>query len=232
MELRYRNVETEQDRAAPFFKMQEQGLLSSAMSCIDSPKLERWLEITARGVLLLCEDEQGELLGCGHFTPFRGQVWEFDFTAFREAFHIAPQMARGGFRWVFKHLHASAIVGFCAAPNRQAWHLAQACGFEVMGAIPGLCWFPRRQKHVGGVMVMATPQTVEDADMSFGGSSTPEIQETPKAQTTKPVTEAATAARDAQREKAAKAAGLNSTILTSPFGTSTMNQNQKTLLGQ
>lgn len=230
--MKYRHAVSRYEVEEPFFKMQEQGLLSSAMSCIDSPTLERWLEITARGVLLLCEDEQGELLGCGHFSPFRGQVWEFDFTAFREAFHIAPQMARGGFRWVFKHLHASAIVGFCAAPNRQAWHLAQACGFEVMGAIPGLCWFSRRQKHVGGVMVMATPQTVEDADMPFGGSSTPEIQETPKAQTTKPVTEAATAARDAQREKAAKAAGLNSTILTSPFGTSTMNQNQKTLLGQ
>lgn len=142
MELRYRNVETEQDRAAPFFKMQEQGLLSSAMSCIDSPKLERWLEITARGVLLLCEDDQGELLGCGHFTPFRGQVWEFDFTAFREAFHIAPQMARGGFRWVFEHLHASAIVGFCAEPNRQAWRLARACGFEVMGLSPACAGFP------------------------------------------------------------------------------------------
>lgn len=230
--MKYRHAVRRYELEEPFFKMQEQGLLSSAMSCINSPTLERWLEITARGVVLLCEDDQGELLGCGHFTPFRGQVWEFDFTAFREAFHIAPQMARGGFRWVFEHLHASAIVGFCAEPNRQAWRLARACGFEVMGAIPGLCWFFKRQKHVGGVMVMATPQTVEDADMSFGGSSTPEIQETPKAQTTKPVTEAATAARDAQREKAAKAAGLNSTILTSPFGTSTMNQNQKTLLGQ
>lgn len=230
--MKYRHAVSRYEVEEPFFKMQEQGLLSSAMSCIDSPTLERWLEITARGVLLLCEDEQGELLGCGHFTPFRGQVWEFDFTAFREAFHIAPQMARGGFRWVFEHLHASAIVGFCAEPNRQAWRLARACGFEVMGAIPGLCWFSRRQKHVGGVMVMATPQTVEDADMSFGGSSTPEIQETPKAQTTKPVTEAATAARDAQREKAAKAAGLNSTILTSPLGTPTENQNKKTLLGQ
>ena len=230
--MKYRHAVSRYEVEEPFFKMQEQGLLSSAMSCIDSPTLERWLEITARGVLLLCEDEQGELLGCGHFTPFRGQVWEFDFTAFREAFHIAPQMARGGFRWVFEHLHASAIVGFCAEPNRQAWRLARACGFEVMGAIPGLCWFSRRQKHVGGVMVMATPQTVEDADMSFGGSSTPEIQETAKAQTTKPVTEAATAARDAQREKAAKAAGLNSTILTSPFGTPTENQNKKTLLGQ
>ena len=230
--MKYRHAVRRYELEEPFFKMQEQGLLSSAMSCINSPTLERWLEITARGVVLLCEDDQGELLGCGHFTPFRGQVSEFDFTAFREAFHIAPQMARGGFRWVFEHLHASAIVGFCAEPNRQAWRLARACGFEVMGAIPGLCWFSKRQKHVGGVMVMATPQTVEDADMSFGGSSTPEIQETPKAQTTKPVTEAATAARDAQREKAAKAAGLNSTILTSPFGTSTMNQNQKTLLGQ
>ena len=64
------------------------------------------------------------------------------------------------------------------------------------------------------------------------GGSAPEIVETPKAQTTKPVTEAATAARDAQREKAAKAAGLNATILTSPLGTPTENQNKKTLLGQ
>ena len=132
MELRYRNVETEQDRAAPIFKMQEQGLLSSAMSCIDSPSKKQKQKITARGVLLLCEDEQGELLGCGHFTPFRGQVWEFDFTAFREAFHIAPQMARGGFRWVFEHLPASAIVGFCAEPNRLALLLLLVCGIEVM----------------------------------------------------------------------------------------------------
>lgn len=228
--MKYRHAVSRYEVEEPFFKMQEQGLLSSAMSCIDSPTLERWLEITARGVLLLCEDEQGELLGCGHFTPFRGQVWEFDFTAFREAFHIAPQMARGGFRWAFEHLHASAIIGFCAEPNRQAWRLAQACGFQVIGTIPGLCWFARRKNHVGGVMVMATPQSVEDADMSFGGSSTPSIQETPKPQVTKPVTEAATASRESQRERAARAAGLRASILTSPFDSQTGTQ--KTLLGQ
>ena len=227
--LRYRHALSRYEVDEPFFKMQEQGLLSSAMSCVDDPTLERWREITAKGVLLLCENEAGDLLGCGHFTPFRGNVWEFDFTAYREAFHIAPRMAQGGFLWIFEHCGASAIVGFCAEPNRQAWHLARACGFIIMGTIPGLCWFSRRKKFVNGVMVMATPQSVEDA-MAFGGSSTPEIKETPKQQVTKPVTEAATAARDDQRKRAQQAAGLNAAMLT---GSPMTGQNtQKTLLGQ
>ena len=78
--------------------------------------------------------------------------------------------------------------------------------------------------------------------MSFGGgggggsSYTPPVEpvkETPKAEVTKPVTEAATAARDTQKDKASRAAGLRSTILT---GSSAMmdaaNRGQKTLLGQ
>lgn len=68
--------------------------------------------------------------------------------------------------------------------------------------------------------------------MSFGAGgspSMPEIKETPKAEVTKPVTEAATAARDDQKRRAAKAAGLQSTILT---GTAANNSGGKTLLGQ
>ena len=68
--------------------------------------------------------------------------------------------------------------------------------------------------------------------MSFGGGGTPdmpEVKETPKAEVTKPVTEAATAARDAQKRKATKAAGLQSTILT---GNAANNSGGKTLLGQ
>ncbi len=71
--------------------------------------------------------------------------------------------------------------------------------------------------------------------MGFGGSSTPAVPvytEPEKPQTPKPVTEAATAARDAQREKASKAAGLQGSILTSPMQTSTQGAQQKTLLGQ
>ena len=68
--------------------------------------------------------------------------------------------------------------------------------------------------------------------MSFGQGGTPDMPEvapTPKAEVTKPVTEAATAARDAQKNKAAKAAGLQSTILT---GNAANTSGGKTLLGQ
>lgn len=67
--------------------------------------------------------------------------------------------------------------------------------------------------------------------MGFGGASAPDMPEVapvPKQEVTKPVTEAATAARDAQKRRATKAAGLQSTILTGNTGESS----GKTLLGQ
>lgn len=71
--------------------------------------------------------------------------------------------------------------------------------------------------------------------MGFGGGGTPdtpEVAPVPKAEVTKPVTEAATAARQSQKDKAAKAAGLNSTILTGGNATATTSTAGKTLLGQ
>ena len=72
--------------------------------------------------------------------------------------------------------------------------------------------------------------------MSFGGGGgtpyTPEVKPVPKAEVTKPVTEAATAARQSQKDKAAKSAGLNSTILTGDSATATTSTAGKTLLGQ
>ena len=44
---------------------------------------------------------------------------------------------------------------------------------------------------------------------------TPEVKETPKVEQTKNVTEASTAAREEQKQKASKAAGLRGSILTS-----------------
>ncbi len=71
--------------------------------------------------------------------------------------------------------------------------------------------------------------------MGFGGGyeapKAPEYTPPQKPATPKPSTEAATAARDAQKEKAAKASGIQASILTSPL----QNQQaklQKTLLGQ
>ena len=64
--------------------------------------------------------------------------------------------------------------------------------------------------------------------MSFGSTpSYPDVVDTPAKQQTKNITEAATAARDAQRQKARKASGLRGSILTG----SALATGQKTVLG-
>ncbi len=71
--------------------------------------------------------------------------------------------------------------------------------------------------------------------MGFGGGyrapEAPAYVAPEKPQTSKPVTEAATAARNAQKEKANKAAGIGASILTSPMQSKNSPQT-KTLLGQ
>lgn len=148
---------------APFQKMEAEGLLPWAMSCIDNPTLERWLEITAAGVLLCCNDAKcSGLLGCAHFTRFQGATWRFDFTAFHAGFSCAAQQAQGGFAYMFARHGASAIVGITPAQFRHAWGLAEACGFEIVTRLPGACWLARKQRFVDGVMVMCTPQTLRN----------------------------------------------------------------------
>jgi len=69
--------------------------------------------------------------------------------------------------------------------------------------------------------------------MGFGGSSTPDVPAVtpvPKQEVEKPVTEAATAARQNQKDKAAKAAGIGGSVYTSPLNRADSTHN--TLLGQ
>ena len=69
--------------------------------------------------------------------------------------------------------------------------------------------------------------------MGFGGGGSPYIPPPPvveKPQVSKPVSEAATAARQAQKDKASKAAGINASVYTSPLNRA--DATQKTLLGQ
>lgn len=157
----YTEATTPEAKAAPFHKMKAECLLPWAMSCIDNPTQERWLEITAAGVLLCCNDEaSGKLLGCAHFTQFQGTIWRFDFTAFHAGFNCASKQAQGGFAHMFERHGASAIVGITPVQFRHAWGLAEACGFEIVTRLPGACWLARKQRFVDGVMVMCTPQTL------------------------------------------------------------------------
>lgn len=159
----YTETTTPEAKAVPYHKMEAEGLLPWAMSCIDNPTLERWLEITAAGVLLCCNDEaSGKMLGCAHFTAFQGTIWRFDFTAFHAGFHCAAKQAQGGFAHMFERHGASAIVGITPVQFRHAWGLAEACGFEIVTRLPGACWLARKQSFVDGVMVMCTPQTLRN----------------------------------------------------------------------
>ena len=107
-------------------------------------------------VLLRCEDETGQILGCGLFTRQPYRVWHFDFTAFRAGFAVAAEQARGGFQWAFDHLDCTSIMGVCPLPNRHAWRLAEACGFRVLARLPEACFYARKGNYVDGVLVLCT----------------------------------------------------------------------------
>lgn len=159
MELIYRQCLDKRGRAALFRQMEAEGLLPFAMSAWAQPNLGDWLALTACRdgmVLLCCEDETGQILGCGLFTRQPYRVWHFDFTAFRAGFSVAAQQARGGFAWLFKHQDCTSIMGVCPAPNRHAWRLASACGFRVLARLPKACWHARKGRYVDGVLVLCT----------------------------------------------------------------------------
>lgn len=247
------------DRDAVFHRMQAEGLTTCAMSSLANPTLEQWRHITApeKGVLLGCYAAAGRatakaanpawLLACAMFSPRRGRVWEFDFTTFRHAAALAVPMAHGALGWAFDNLNCTAVMGLCPAPNLHAWRLAESCGFRVLGRLPGACLHARKKTWVDGVLVLCTPQSLTDIEetqisaipnhkehtMGFGGSSTPDVPAVapvPKQEVEKPVSEAATAARQSQKDKAAKAAGINGSVFTSPL--SRNDATRKTLLGQ
>ena len=180
-----------------------------------------------------------DMLGCALFTPRRGKIWEFDFTTFRAGAPFAVPLAHGCLSWAFAHLDCAAVMGLCPAPNRHAWRLAEACGFQILGRLPQACRHARKKRHVDGILVLCTPSTLansiaKEAVMGFGGGysapSVPEIIPAPKQEVQKPVTEAATAARQAQKDKAAKTAGIGGSVHTSPL--SRAEDARKTLLGQ
>lgn len=165
MLMRYRQCVGRRVRTAIYRQMEMAGLLSFAMSAWTKPTLKDWLALTTRSdgvVLLRCEDESGQILGCGLFTRQPYRVWQFDFTAFRAGFAVAAQQARGGFQWVFEHLDCTSIMGVCPLPNRHAWKLAEACGFRVLARLPEACFTPARATMWSGRAGALHPSVVDE----------------------------------------------------------------------
>lgn len=189
---RYRPVLQQAEGDALFFRMREEGLTPCAMYACRRPSLRRWRHITrpGRGLLLVCEQadatppaaslpatralrpsdsaapclpDTGGILAVGLFSGWRGQVAEFDFTVFRQHFPQAVPIARGAFQWMFAQTDVSAIMGLCPVSNAHAWRLAAACGFRELARLPRACWLARRRRHVDGVLVCCTPDSLAAA---------------------------------------------------------------------
>ncbi|MCR5564007.1 MAG: N-acetyltransferase [Desulfovibrio sp.] len=236
--FRYKVVTDPAVRSGLYTRMMSEGLGEFACPAGNMTP-ERWMELTEPrdgNIFGVSLDPFGNYCGMATFTRREYRMWRFDFTAFRRGFEDAVRQARGAFQWVFGMTDATALYGITPAVFRHSVNLATACGFAVVSRLPSACWLARRNRYVDGVLVICTRQTLEDSDMGFnaggGGASVPEVKPTPKAEVTKPVTEAATAARQSQKDKAAKAAGLRSTILTGEGALGNGNNQGKTLLGQ
>lgn len=152
-------------RTALFERIRREGLTGCAMYAWDEPRLDDWLRLVAAPgrLLLQATAPDGTPLACGLFSPWRGQVREFDFTVFRPAFPLAVRLARAAFDRVFRQTATSALWGLCPVSNRHAWRLATACGFSVTGRLPAACWLARRGVHVDGLQVVCTPRSLARA---------------------------------------------------------------------
>ena len=118
-----------------------------------------------------------------------------------------------------KQRHVDGVMMLCTPPDL----------IERAGLKGGANAQPTRRARINH-----TQATTKESVMGFGGGysspSVPEVTPVPKQEVQKPVTEAATAARQAQKDKASKAAGIGASVYTSP-----LNQTdgvRKTLLGQ
>ncbi len=156
-------------RTALFWRMQSEGLLSSALHSFIKPTLADWLELTkeGNGWLLCCTcknapiDEQSlqDVRAIAWLSPICGKLWSFDFTVFRAHFSEAVAMSQGALRFIFSHDECHSLLGICAKSNRHAWQLAQKAGFSTIGSVPKACYFAKKERFEDGILVMASAGT-------------------------------------------------------------------------
>ncbi len=157
-------------RAALFERMQNEGLLASALHSYHTPCLSDWLKLTKaeKGWLLCCSDKKNpphklgiqDIKAMAFISPIKGRLWSFDFTVFREHFSEAIPMSKGALRWIFSQEQCRCLLGICAISNRHAWRLAQAAGFHILGKAQDACFIAKKQRYEDGVLVMASSRSL------------------------------------------------------------------------
>ena len=91
----------------------------------------------------------------------RSRCAEIGLTALRPYFRQAVPLCLGALRLACDKLDVASFYGVVPAPNRHILRMLGAVGFHEMGRVPGMCWYTRKQAFVPGVLVMATPSSID-----------------------------------------------------------------------
>lgn len=209
--------------------------------------------------IMLRVEVQGTLMAAAWLRDVQGRTASLHFCFFRAGRKDAVELGRASLGYIFSTSALQSLYGLTPKVYRAAVHFAQAVGGQILGEVAGACVL----HHRGGRIVPGVISTFNPKEYCMGGGggkgggggdSTAIMREqmaqqqrmheeqmaqmeaarAAKPQTAKPVTEAATAARQAQKEKAAKASGIAGSIHTNPLagGADKGVPSGKTLLGQ
>ena len=158
--------EDKQTLAYIYERLRTEDLLWTVYPEVDPEEwsLERFYSIHQAPLHVLAGYVDGEMAGVMLSWPFReswkNRVLEIGLTAFRKHFAQAVPLCRGALIWACDHLQPTAIIGRVACPSHHILRLLDAVGFSKLGKVPGLCWYTRKQTHVDGWLVMATPESI------------------------------------------------------------------------
>lgn len=166
MEMTYKVLLHEADYRAIYTVMLEDDTLWAAWPDIDR---DEWSpEVLVRfmsrpDVLVLGGDVDGVPAGFMTLHPVtpRTMTAEIGVAAFRPFFGQAAALCRGALLWACENLELTSFLGKVAAPNRHVLAMLGQVGFRELGRVPGLFWYSRKQRFVDGVLVMATPESIQ-----------------------------------------------------------------------
>lgn len=133
-EPRFELMESVEQRTQIFEIMKAQDLLKINMHAWSDPSLENWLDFTENG---FCDLWHAEGWGIYYLTQGLGVTPWAHFAVWKEARKEAQKFLCAAVTHGFSTYAFPAVLGLTPACFRHVPPLLRACGFEVLGRLPG-----------------------------------------------------------------------------------------------
>lgn len=131
---RFELMSSEDQRARIFEIMKACNLLRVNMHAWENPTLQDWLDFTENGY---CDLWHAEGWGIYYLTQGLGVTPWAHFAVWPEARHEAQKFLCAAVTHGFSTYAFPAVLGLTPARYRHVFPLLRACGFEILGRLPG-----------------------------------------------------------------------------------------------